>query len=59
MTDERRLLAAGMPLEDAISNCHALRREGRLAEFVIREENRHICKCGGSGKCEDCPNRSK
>ena len=30
MTDERRLMAAGMPLEDAISNCCAMRREGTL-----------------------------
>lgn len=59
MTEERRLLAAGMPLEDAISTCQALRREGSLEEFAARKENRHICKCGGSGKCADCPNRNK
>ena len=61
MTEERRLLAAGMPLEDAISNCHALRREGSLPEFVERQEreNRHLCRCGGAGKCPDCPNRDR
>lgn len=56
MTDERRLMAAGMPLEDAISNCCAMRREGTLTEFVSEQENRHEYKCGGTGNCSDCPN---
>ena len=30
-----------MPLEDAISNCYAMRREGDLPEFVSEQENRH------------------
>lgn len=61
MTEERRLLAAGMPLEDAISNCHAMRREGTLSDFVSNEEAKrhHICKCGGTGRCPDCPNKNK
>ena len=59
MTDERRLMAAGMPLEDAISNCYAMRREGDLPEFVSEQENRHACKCGGAGNCPDCPNRGR
>ena len=53
MTEERRLLTPRMPLEDVIPTCHALHREG------AREENQHICKCGGSGKCADCQNRNK
>lgn len=57
MTDERRLMTAGMPLEDAISNCCAMRREGTLPEFVSEQENHHVCKCGGIGNCPDCPNR--
>ena len=56
MTDERRLMAAGMPLDYAISNCCAMRREGTLTEFVSEQENRHECKCGGAGNCPDCQN---
>lgn len=59
MTEERRLMASGMPLEDAISNCHALRREGTLREFVAEHEEHHACKCGGAGNCPDCPNRER
>lgn len=60
MTEERRLMAAGMPPEDAISMCNDLRRDGTLREFVQREESgRHVCRCGGVGICPDCPNRNK
>ncbi len=39
MTEERRLMAAGVPLEDAISICHDLRRErDELIDFVRRQE---------------------
>lgn len=58
MTEERRLLATGMPLEDAISMCRDLRRDGTLREFV-RKEEQHACECGGVGICPDCPNRNK
>ena len=34
MTDERRLMAAGMPLEDAISNCCAIRTRTRYSAVV-------------------------
>lgn len=54
MSEERRLLMAGMPLEDAISNCHAMRREGTLPEFVEQQEQGHTCKCGGVGICSGC-----
>lgn len=41
MTEERRLMNAGIPLEDAISMCYDLRREGTLSEFVrSAEQNR-------------------
>ena len=53
MSDERRLAATGMPLEDAISMCHDLRREGTLKEVIHREEKR-ACKCGGAGICCGC-----
>lgn len=55
MTEERRLLATGKPLEDIISDCHALRREVLPRE----EESRHVCRCGGSCNCADFPNRNK
>lgn len=55
MTEERRLLATGMPLEDIISDCHALRREVPLK----KENDRHVCKCGGAQRCQDCPNCKK
>lgn len=59
MSDERRLAATGMPLEDAISNCHAMRRDGTLEEFVQEQEQKHVCKCGGVGICPgcDCPKK--
>lgn len=39
MTEEFRLMATGMPLEDAITICHALRRErDELPEFIRRRE---------------------
>lgn len=42
MTEEFRLVAVGMPIEDAITVCHALRRErDRLPEFIrLQEEKR-------------------
>lgn len=51
MTEERRLLAAGMPLEDAISNCYAMRREGSLPSFVAEQE--HKCPCANNC-CQNC-----
>ena len=59
MTDERRLMAAGMPLEGSISNCCTMRLEETLPEFVSEQKNHHECKCGGTGNCPDCPNRSR
>lgn len=42
MTEERRLMAAGMPLDEAISICHSLRRErDELPEFVRKKEAEH------------------
>lgn len=39
MTEERRLMASGMPLEDAISICHDLRRErDELPKLVHQKE---------------------
>lgn len=54
MSDERRLLAAGMPLEDAISMCDDLRREGTLREFVDDKEKERWHRCNCVGQCERC-----
>lgn len=39
-TAERRLMAAGLPLDEAITLCQSMRREGGLAEFVAAAEER-------------------
>lgn len=59
MTEERRLMATGMPLEDAISMCYDLRRDGTLPDYVRKKEQDHVCSCGGVGICPDCPNKNK
>ena len=38
MDEERRLLSIGFPLEDAISICFSMRREGTLSDFVYQQE---------------------
>lgn len=55
MYEEQRLVSIGFPLEDAVSVCHALRKDGNLDEFVEAEENNHrnhVCHC--FGKCAHC-----
>lgn len=39
-SEERRLIAAGIPLDEAITLCQSMRREGGLAEFVAAMEER-------------------
>ena len=39
-SEERRLIAAGIPLDEAITICASMRREGGLAEFVAAMEER-------------------
>lgn len=39
-SEERRLIAAGIPLDEAITICASMRREGGLAEFVAALEER-------------------
>lgn len=59
MYEEQRLVAAGLPLEDAVTLRHTARREGVIDEFM-REMDKlpvHRCTCGGAHKCPDCPNR--
>lgn len=38
MNEERRLMALGFPLEDAVTLCHSLRKEGTLEDFVRQQE---------------------
>ena len=57
MTAERRLLGTGIPVEDIITMCGSLRRDGGLEEYVQQEESSHICRCGKPGSCPDCPNK--
>lgn len=57
MSDERRLLAAGMPLEDAISICNDLRRECTLLELLgsaRKDESNRTHKCNCAERCERC-----
>lgn len=39
-SEERRLIAAGLPLDEAITICVSMRREGGLPEFVAAMEER-------------------
>lgn len=39
-SEERRLIAAGIPLDEAITLCQSMRREGGLPEFVAAMEER-------------------
>ena len=45
MYDERRLVALGIPLEDAISICDDLRREGALEEYIQAQEKEYRRRC--------------
>jgi len=38
MYEEQRLISFGYPLEDALTLCHSLRREGLLEKFIEEEE---------------------
>ena len=40
MGEELRLISLGWPLEDAVTLCFSLRKEGRLEAFVEAEEAR-------------------
>ena len=41
MYEEMRLHSLGFPLEDALTLCDSLRKEGTLKEFVERLEDEH------------------
>ena len=41
MYEEMRLHSLGFPLEDALTLCDSLRKEGRLKQFVEELEQKH------------------
>lgn len=45
MTDERRLVSIGVPLEDAITICMDLRREGSLETYIRDQEAEYRRRC--------------
>lgn len=57
MTAERKLLSTGMPIEDIVSMCDSLRREGGLEEYVQQQESGDTCKCSKPGSCPGCPHK--
>lgn len=59
MYEEQRLLAAGDPFSEVLPMCNSMRREIALGRMTAEHPEKHTCKCGGSGNCQDCPNRNK
>lgn len=63
MYEEQFLISKGCPLEDAVTLCHSLRREGKLEDFMRETES--VCNCGNRhfGGCSHvyggCPCRDK
>jgi len=45
MTDERRLISIGIPLEDAITICMEMRRDGGLEEYIQAQEAEYRRRC--------------
>lgn len=41
MYEEQRLMSIGFPIDDVVSLCHSLRKDGTLGEFVIGEEKKY------------------
>lgn len=46
MYEEQRLMSIGFSLDEAVSLCHSLRKEGKLQEFVEEQERRYreVCR---------------
>lgn len=60
MYKEQRLMAAGVPFSEAAPLCNSLRRDMALGRLDPEDsEEKHVCKCGGSGNCSNCPNRNR
>lgn len=45
MYDELRLVAIGFPLEDAVSICYSMRKEGDLEDFIHQQEELYRNRC--------------
>lgn len=58
--EEQFFISLGCPLEDAVTLCHSLRREGVLEDFVSETKqdcsNRHWGGC--KSVCKKCPCRN-
>lgn len=56
MSEELRLISLGWPLEDALTLCFSLRKEGKLAAFMeaeearVREEARYALMCRNAAR---------
>lgn len=59
MYEEQRMMSEGVPFSEAVLLCDSLRRDIVLGR-ITNEDNspKHVCKCGGSGNCPNCPNRT-
>lgn len=45
MREEERLIYLGWPVDEAISLCHTLRREGVLRQFMEETERKYRAVC--------------
>lgn len=59
MYEEQFLVSLGCPLEDAVTLCHSMRREGSLDRFMEEVNRGCECGCGCKEPCQDCPRRNK
>lgn len=60
MYEEQRLMSCGVPFSEASGICQSLRRDIAMGRMKGESDPLdHVCKCGGSHNCPDCPNRNK
>lgn len=59
MYEEQKMMAAGVPFSEALGLCAAQRRAEATGHLEAGLEDRHTCKCGGTGNCQDCPNKKR
>ncbi len=51
--EERLLILYGWPVNDAISMCHSLRRQGMLPEFMEQERENYLKRLGRCPEISD------
>lgn len=59
MYEEQKMMAAGVPFSEALGLCAAQRRAEATKHLEAELEDRHTCKCGGTGNCPNCHNKKK